>query len=276
MEVVGSTTHKRETRLWDPSAGGWKVVPLPIRLKGDAGGKRVQFGVGGRDGFATMIDGAGRSAWRFDGAAWVEDPKRVKGLDFDGPPESGPRPGDPRDRGFRLRDIDGDGISEAIVANEAQDEVFRWSDGEKRWSKLPFSLPEGARVVDAEGRDAGLRFVDLDEDGRDDLLFSNDRGYGVYLFDTMKTGWARKAMGGRAGDEKALPKIVRDGTDNGAWFHSRHLWVQNEDTATLPNLVDRRSFDNLLKNVEPKAKSPEARPPDSKAGSPAPCSCCSR
>ena len=40
--------------------------------------------------------------------------------------------------------------------------------------------------------------------------------------------------------------------------HSRQLWWQNEDTAKLPNLVDRRSFNDLLKDVEPSGKSPEA------------------
>ena len=97
MDVVVSNAHKAESRLWDPSAGAWKVVPFPIRLKGEAGGRRVQFGVGGRDGFAMMIDGAGRSAWRFDGEAWVEDPARVAGLDFDGPARDGREPS-PRHR----------------------------------------------------------------------------------------------------------------------------------------------------------------------------------
>lgn len=277
MDVIVSNGHKAESRLWDPPAGAWKVVPFPIRLKGEAGGKRVQFGVLGRDGFATMIDGAGRSAWRFDGKAWVHDPARVVGLDFDGPPGTDPRGDDSRDIGFRLRDLDGDGISEAILANEARNAVYRWSGGEKRWTKLPFTLPEGARVVDSEGRDAGLRFVDLDEDGRIDILFSNDREYGISLFASMKTGWSRKIMAGRAGGEKTLPKIVRDGTDNGAWFHSRHLWVQNEDTATLPNLVDRRSVDDLLKVVQPDAKPPKvSRPLDPAVQPPSPCSCCGR
>ena len=38
----------------------------------------------------------------------------------------------------------------------------------------------------------------------------------------------------------------------------RHLWWQNENTSHLPNLVDRRSFNDLLINVEPTAKTPEA------------------
>ncbi len=66
--------------------------------------------------------------------------------------------------------------------------------------------------------------------------------------DTARSWRARPASAG------ALPKIVRDGTNNGFFVHSRHLWWQNEDTAKLPNLVDRRSFNDLLKDVEPRGK----------------------
>ena len=44
--------------------------------------------------------------------------------------------------------------------------------------------------------------------------------------------------------------IARDGTNNGAWIHSRTLWVQNEDTAKLPDLVDRMPLDELLASVQ--------------------------
>ena len=65
-------------------------------------------------------------------------------------------------------------------------------------------------------------------------------------------------MAGKTGDPNALPKIVRNGTNNGFWAHSRSLWWQNEDTASLPDHVDRRSFNDLFRNVESRAKSPEA------------------
>ncbi len=112
--------------------------------------------------------------------------------------------------------------------------------------------------MDDQGRDAGLRFVDLDEDGHDDVVFSNDQDFGIYLYEPSELRWTRKVMAGKAGSDGALPKIVRDGTNNGFFVHSRHLWWQNEDTAKLPNLVDRRSFNELLKNVEPRGKSAEA------------------
>src|SRR5262249_30440406 len=58
-----------------------------------------------------------------------------------------------------------------------------------------------------------------------------------------------------------LPPIVRaDGTDNGFFVHSRHLFWQNEDTAKLLDLVDRRSFNELLGMADwpPKPNSPAA------------------
>ena len=120
------------------------------------------------------------------------------------------------------------------------------------------ALPPGARRLDERGRDAGLRMVDLDEDGHDDVVFSNDEAYGIYLFDIKSKGWTRKVMAGKAGEPGGLPRIVRDGTNNGFFVHSRSLWWQNEDTASLPNLVDRRTFNDLLKDVEPSGKSSEA------------------
>ena len=38
------------------------------------------------------------------------------------------------------------------------------------------------------------------------------------------------------------------GTNAGAWVHSRHIWWQNESTDRMPDLVDRRSFNELLAN----------------------------
>src|SRR5207245_2908061 len=82
--------------------------------------------------------------------------------------------------------------------------------------------------------------------------------YGLHLFTAMEKGWSQQVLAGRRDDENAIPMIAREGTNNGAWLHSRHLWVQNEDTSLLKDLVDRRSLNDLLVNVEPTAKSAEA------------------
>src|SRR5208283_2252724 len=75
---------------------------------------------------------------------------------------------------------------------------------------------------------------------------------------SMEQGWSRKVLEGKRGDTGQLPMIARNGSNNGAWFHSRGMWVQNEDTNLLKDLVDRRSFNDLLASVEPTAKTPQA------------------
>ncbi|MBI3467974.1 MAG: c-type cytochrome, partial [Planctomycetes bacterium] len=128
--------------------------------------------------------------------------------------------------------------------------------------QLPFTLPPGTAIVAADGKDAGLRFVDLDADGYDDVIFSNAERYSIHLFTDMQKGWSKEVMSGKRAEKDArdeLPMIVRgDGSNNGFWVHSRHFWWQNEDTAALKDHVDRRSFNELLAHVEPGPKSPEA------------------
>jgi hypothetical protein len=200
--------------------------------------------------------------WHFDGQNWTPDPKGLDGLESDGPVYTA---AGTRDQGVRLRDLDRDGISELIVGNPAQNAVFRWERKEQRWgwSRLPFALPEGTMIVDAQGRDAGLRFVDLDEDGHVDVVFSNAQRYSAHAFSSMTDGWSRTLLSGKRGDRKPedeIPMIVRaDGTNNGAWFKYRHMWVQNEETGKkLPEHVASRHFTDyfLAGKNEPPARSP--------------------
>ena len=151
------------------------------------------------------------------------------------------------DNGVRLRDLNGDGSCELIVRNSTQNAVFTWSKKTKTWSQLPFALPHGAALVDAKSTDNGLRFLDLDGDGKLDIIFSNEKEYGIYLFKDMKTGWSRKVMAGKRADKDALPMISRNGQSKGFWVHSGSLWWSNEDTVLLKDHVDRRSIKELLK-----------------------------
>jgi putative membrane-bound dehydrogenase-like protein len=295
MDVVIGNDRKRETRVWDTNSRRWKSGPLPVRLVTtgraydtewvyDQGWK---FGPVGPDGRVAMMlglaagPGKATGPFVFDGKGWIEEPGLLGGLEFEETSQGrtsvrsvqAVHPGivGNNDAGVRLRDVDGDGQVEVIVAGEnpengkTRSAVFARSDRAGRWTRLPFSLPPGTVIAGGKGSDGGLRFLDLDEDGRDDIVFSGPDGFGIYLFESMQTGWSRKLAAGRAGEPGALPLIVRHEPDapgetinNGFWVHSRHLWWQNEDTAKLPDLVDRRSFNDLLKNVDPRGKSAEA------------------
>jgi hypothetical protein len=153
------------------------------------------------------------------------------------------------DRGVRFRDLDGDGYSDLLVNNDAQNAVFFWRPHARRWERAGFGLPEKGCLVDAAGTDQGLRFVDLNQDGAEDLVLSNDRKSWIYLFDGPEKGWAKKVTEGKAGDPDAPPSIVYRGALNGVWFRDGVMVQMNEFTAKNREYTILRPYDQLLKKV---------------------------
>lgn len=271
LDVVLGNAQISRTRLWQPQQNQWVETSFPTLLMAtDREGQILETGVkfGGirPDGHASLLvlNEGTKQAWHFDGARWIEDNSLLEGLEIDGQPVFTSIAG--RDRGVRLRDVDNDKSCELIVGNEKQNAIFTWLASAKAWKKLAYSLPEGTSIVNARGQDKGLRFIDLNQDGFDDVIFSNEDAFSIHLFVgrsvpnlRWETGWTRKVRSGKRGDADAIPMIVRGdpNRNNGAWCHSRHLWVQNEDTAHLPDKVDRRSFGQLVAFDAPPPKSPE-------------------
>ncbi len=288
LDVVIGNEHRRQTRLWDPQAGLWRETGFPTALVTvDTAGNRheagVRFGIvppgratiagpraGPGPGAAALGDGAlvmlvrsetGAGAWRFMGGQWTAAPALLKGLELDGQPLYTCREG--HDCGVRLRDIDGDGCCELIVGNASQNAVFAWGGDAVGWVKQAYALPGAARLVDAEGRDNGLRFVDVNGDGYPDVLFSNASEFSLHLYVPRRVlgwsvGWSREVMAGRAGEPGAIPLIVRGSPprDNGVWFRGEGMWVQNEDTTALLDHVDHRTFQQLLAGLLTPPKPP--------------------
>lgn len=260
-----------KTDVWSPIRAKRTIAAFDIGIPRQKPGKPeltsntpatglAQFGVVHQDGFASvLISGLGMGiGYHFNGKSWVED-RRLQAL-LSVARKMIPQDHRLQERGLRFRDLNRDGICEFIVSNDSQ-AVLHFSPKTQKWSRLPFTIPAQIGIATKDGKDAGLRFIDINADGHDDIVFSNHERYGVWLFEDMKTGWSIKVVDAKRSDKSAklvLPPIVRkDGTNNGFFVHSRHLIWQNENTDKLPNLIDRVSFDDLLNNVQPQPKSPE-------------------
>ncbi|MFW6171976.1 MAG: FG-GAP-like repeat-containing protein [Planctomycetota bacterium] len=251
MDVVVGNDQVCQTRIYSPQSGGWTTADFPVQIVAvDGQGNRrptgVRFGIVQANGHASFIARNQQMAgmWHFDGTRWLSDTDGLAGLEGIGTVRQD------RDQGVRLRDLDLDGVCELIVGNPRERHVFRWSGPGKGWQRTAFALPENTMIVDAQGGDAGLRFVDLDVDGHPDVVFSNSERYSAHRFVSMDEGWSRTIVSEKRSDQDAIPMIVRDdGTNNGAWIKHNHIWVQNEYTgANLPNHVDSRSIPRLLES----------------------------
>lgn len=254
MDVVIGNEKVQKTRVWSPEKKAWTTTEFPVALvhvdtEGNRHDAGVRFGILQKNGFASFLVRNGEAAglWHFDGQNWLPVPEGLAGLESDGPILTSRNK---QDEGVRLCDLDLDGICELLVSNPRQQAAFAWSANNNAWKKLPFALPAGATIVDNQGRDAGLRLVDIDEDGHLDVVFSNAERYLLHTFVSMTDGWSRQVLAGKQVDDGPIPMIVRaDGTNNGAWFKYGHMWVQNEETGgrVKPSQAVKRAYATLLK-----------------------------
>ena len=235
IDVVRPNKNGTLTKVWRPESNSWQ------RVECDLTSQRPRFGLSNGN---VILSGVDKQQNRFRVFAWNDDAwseREISFADIDGAWKNINEAPDKLDD-IRWKDIDEDGTSELLVTHNRETAILRY-DTQKQISKLPIEFPKEATLANAKGNDAGLRFRDINNDGLDDIVFSDGRTSGVWLFESMEKGWVRES----GSQNQDIPAIVRnDGTNNGAWFHSNHLWLQNENTARLPDLVDRVSFDELL------------------------------
>ena len=248
--VLRGTNGQLHTRLWVPAAATWQSFDLPVSWQ------TAHFGVTRSGGPTEMFvwDGKLLTVFEWQDEGWSPLEQTAAELQQ----AIGKLTKNGKLNAIRLRDLNHDGSCEVLLENKLGEHVvLRQENG--RWSPC-HALPERVRILRPDGRDAGLRWIDLDNDGQVECVFSDPKGYGVYRLVSLDKGWQKVFDQDRGAPDTAVevPPFVRpDGTNNGVWAHSGHLWWQNEDTARLPDKVNRLSFQRLLVG-EPEAKPTEA------------------
>jgi hypothetical protein len=278
LDVLIGNSARRETRVWEPVKRTWKTCPLPVAFVANESKARaedlgVRFFSATQNGHAALAvaSTAVTGCWQFVGQGWkpidlglprsiadlpVESARRVfacaahphqlRGGPGHCPDCGADLQGRTIDGGVRFRDVDGDGLDELLINNDRQNAVYerRLPGG---WQQAPFALPAPEMLVNSVGADQGSRFVDLDGDGDEDLVHSNEREFSVYRFESSTRGWATCVRSGRSGTPGALPPITVQGALFGAWFHSRAMYVANEGTAKKPDLVEKILFSDIIR-----------------------------
>ena len=162
--------------------------------------------------------------------------------------------------GTVLHDFDHDGVAEKLVSRPGTNEIQRWNPTSQTWEKADYALPGGVQLVDEAGQDAGLRFVDLNGDGFDDILFSNSKQYAIQLWSKnvrpdlgWTRGWSQFVKSGtRTGAASEPPSLV--GAE--VCVENGELIISRPAGDGKPARVERRSLKELIAFDMPPPKSP--------------------
>ncbi len=293
QDTVVANAEMRSSYLWRPAERKFAASTFPISLVPKGALPAPTFGVWDTASEASVfsLQGDLSGEWRLRRDKW-ELVRTNRTL-----PKLAPPIGGIQCFGFltmatrftgnavSIRDIDHDGVCEviqwslqstAVPRRESESRiqvalplrphtgdsfVSTWIANREVWRVMPFQLPFDSggklRIADAPG------FVDLNEDGFEDIVFSNYDRYGAWLFESKEKGWSIELLNVKRGEQTRtdvdLPPIVRlDGSNNGFFVRDRHLCWINEDTDGLPDFIMRVAFDKLLGDRLPDAKSPEA------------------
>jgi len=157
-------------------------------------------------------------------------------------------------------DFDHDGVKERLTGGPGTNEIQRWNPAGKTWEKADYALPGGVTLTDDQGRDAGLRFVDLNGDGFDDILFANEERYAIHLWNKdvqPQLGWTRGwsqfiKEGQRTGAKGEPPSVV--GAE--VRFEGGDLIITRPADAGKPAMTERLSAKQLIAFDMPPPKSP--------------------
>ena len=168
---------------------------------------------------------------------------------------------EPLSPGTFLHDFDHDGVEERLISGQSGSEIQHKNTQTGEWEKAGYALPDGVMLFDRNGRDAGLRFVDLNGDGFDDVLFSNSERYAIHLWNKnvrLDLGWTKGwSQFVRAGDRKGVKNEPPSLVGAEVRVEDGPLIVTHPITKSEPASVEHLSTKALIAFEIPPPKSPK-------------------
>ncbi|MFM8357457.1 MAG: FG-GAP repeat domain-containing protein, partial [Verrucomicrobiota bacterium] len=160
------------------------------------------------------------------------------------------------------RDLDRDGVAERLVSRPGRTEIEIRDPATGEWKPAGFGLPEGVSVLDAGGTDAGLRWVDLNGDGFDDVVFSNDQAYGIHLWTKnvqphlgWTRGWSQFVRAGRRAGAAGEPPPL---AGSAVTLEDGQVVIRHPAREGRPERVERVAAREWIDYRMPPPRSPEA------------------
>ncbi|HAV63417.1 MAG TPA: hypothetical protein DCY13_13755 [Verrucomicrobiales bacterium] len=149
-----------------------------------------------------------------------------------------------------LRDFDQDGRMDRLLQSSASSVIQSRQPDTGEWVDADFQLPEGVVTADANGADAGLRFVDLNGDGFDDLLLSNEERVAIHLWSKnvqphlgWTKGWTQFVRdGSRSASKNEPPSLVGAGVS----VAGSDLLIRRPPAGTRPEGITRIPLRSLI------------------------------
>lgn len=185
-EIMGFGDEKG---AWANTGNGWeqmtKYAPdIPGGIITDEKDNGVRFLDLNGDGLVDIIQHGGElnNAWINNGAGWTEDSTYNFPAEIVDDYHS--------DMGVRLIDLNGNGKLDAIMSFNNTNKGA-WINTGTGWKEAPNYTPEiQAGIVDADSKDNGVRFADLNGDGLVDMIqnVNNESGEDEAWINTG-TGW---------------------------------------------------------------------------------------
>ena len=162
--------------------------------------------------------------------------------------------------GTLYHDFDHDGLTDRLTRFDGTHIIEHWVAKNQTWEKSDYTLPEGVVLTDATGADAGLRFIDLNADGYDDVIFANADRFAIHLWNKhvrpdlgWNPGWSQPVRSGkRTGKTNEPPSLI----GSTLRIEAGELIITHNAPRGNKPAMERRSLKELIAFDVPPPKSP--------------------